>query len=161
MSSKYKILMLTFIITAGFLARDTVMISGPIHMMPTYIIFFVSLILSFIFIILTENKKTHNHAKLTLATTNAFIAVASIFLAYILEIRTYDGVTILQGSQDNIQKGIDNIMNYGFVIVLVAVLLGILVGSNRNLRTTYSYKSSKHITSQMPYQRNDKKYKKR
>lgn len=161
MSSKYKILILTLIITLGFLARDTVMIEGPIHMAPTRMILFSSLILSFIFIILTEDKKTHNHSKLVLAITNGLIATASIILAYVLELGSYEGVSIWQGLETNLEKAAINIMDYGFVIILVAVIFGVLVGSKKNLRTTYNYKSSKHITSQMPYQRYDNKRKKR
>ncbi len=57
MRSKHKIWILTLIVTIGFLARDTVRIAGPIDMQPTYITLFVSFVLSFFFVILTENKK--------------------------------------------------------------------------------------------------------
>lgn len=152
MSSKYKIMILTFLVTVGFLARDTVMISGPIQMTPTYITFFSSLILSLLLIPLTENKKSHNHSKLTLSLVGFFVSVLSIFLAYLLEWQTYGSQGFLTALQENLQKAIDNLTNFGFLIVLAAILFGLLAGSNKNLRTTYSYQSSKHITSQLPYQ---------
>lgn len=153
MSSKFKIIILTLIITLGFLGRDTVTISGPVYMVPTYIAFFASLVLSFVFIILTENRKTHNHSKMVLATVNFFVSLMSIILAYFLDMASYRGSTFSQALQTNMARTIDNITNYGYIIILLAVLFGILAGSSKNLRTTYSYKSSKHITGQMPYKK--------
>lgn len=155
MSSKYKIIILTLIITLGFLGRDTVTISGPVYMVPTYITFFASLGLSFVFIILTENRKTHNHSKMVLATVNFFVSLVSIILAYFLDLASYKDISFFEALQFNMERTINNITNYGFIIILVAALFGIVAGSRKNLRTTYNYKSSKHMTGQIP----NKKYK--
>ena len=99
MSSKYKIIILTLIITLGFLGRDTVTISGPVYMVPTYITFFASLGLSFVFIILTENRKTHNHSKMVLATVNFFVSLVSIILAYFLDLASYQDISFFEAGR--------------------------------------------------------------
>lgn len=147
MPSKHKIWILTLIVTLGFLIRDTVRIAGPIDMRPTYIVFFVSLLLSFLLIILSENKKTHNHPKSILVLVSLLISLLSIISAYVLDLATYQGQPFLLALQNNMLKAINNITDYGFLIMIVCMLFGFIVGSDKNIRTTYNYKSSKHTTS--------------
>ncbi len=147
MSSKYKILILTLIVSGGFLARDTVMISGPLDMMPTYLAFFSSLILAFFLVILTENKKNHNHTRPALAAVSFLVALMSVFCAYFLNPASYREAAFPLALRNNAESFIGNISNFGFLIILFAILFGFLAGSDKNLRTTYSYKSSKHISS--------------
>ncbi len=156
MRSKHKIWILTLIVTIGFLARDTVRIAGPIDMQPTYITLFVSFVLSFFFVILTENKKTHNHRKIVLAPVAASVALLSILGAYVLNIPSYSDGAFLTVLLDNLLKALNNLADFGFLIVLAAALFGVLVGSDKNLRTTYSYKSSKH-TSKESYKKRFRK----
>lgn len=162
MSSKYKILCLTLIITIGFLARDTVRIAGPLDMLPTGLALASSLVLSFVLIFLTENKKTHNHSARTLAAISTVIATLSILFAYLLAWPSYAGKTLQEAISYNMQRGIDNIADFGYLIILACLVFGLVVGSDKNLRTTYSYRSSKNMSAQVPYERYDKKrYKKR
>lgn len=147
MSSKNKIILLTLIVSLGFLTRDTLMISGPLNMTPVYINFFAALVLSFLLIIATENKRTHNHAKATLALVGASVSILSILSAYLLELDSYQDMSLVAGLEANLLRAVDNISNYGYLIILAAILFGLLLGSDKNRRTTYSYKSSKHISS--------------
>lgn len=153
MPSKHKIWILTTIITLGFLIRDTIQISGPIDMRPTYIVFFVSLVLSFFLIILSENKKTHNHPKSILVLVSLLISLLSIISAYVLDLATYQNGDFFRILQNNMLKAIDNITNFGFLIIVISALFGLIVGSDKNIRTTYNYKSSKHTTSNKSSQR--------
>lgn len=133
------------------------MIDGPIEMMPTYIIFFTSLVLSFFLIILSENKKTHNHRKSVLVIVCMAVSILSIISAYMLNLANYKGVPLLTALQNNMLSAINNIMDFGFLIILASVIFGFLVGSDKNLRTTYTYKSSKHTSSSMTYGKYTKK----
>lgn len=144
MPSKRKIWILTLIITVGFLIRDTVRIEGPIDMRPTYIVFFLSLVLSFFLIILSENRKTHNHPKSILMLVCLLISLLSILGAYVLDLSTYRNAEFVKAFQNNLLAAIDNIQDFGFLIVLAAVGFGLIVGSDKSIRKTYSYKSSKH-----------------
>ena len=151
MRSKHKIWMLTLIITLGFLIRDTLRIEGPIEMRPTYITLFISLVLSFFLIILSENRKTHNHKKSVLAPISLVIATLSIFGAYLLDLPTYKGQALLPALLLNAQKAVSNIADFGFVILLAAVAFGLIVGSDRSIRRTYSFHSSKQQSSATSY----------
>ncbi len=151
MRSKHKIWILTLIITLGFLIRDTLRISGPIEMRPTYITLFVSLVLSFFLIILTENRKTHNHTKAVLAPVSLIVATLSIFGAYMLDLNTYEGQSLLTALQINAQKAVNNIADFGFLILIAAIVFGLIVGSDKSIRRTYSFHSSKQQSSTTPY----------
>lgn len=147
MPSKHKIWILTLIITAGFLIRDTIRIDGPIDMKPTYIVLFVSLVLSFFLIILSENKKTHNHPKSILTLVSMLISLLSIIGAYVLNLSSYENISFGTAFQENMIRAIDNIQDFGFLIIFASMIFGAIVGSDKNIRTTYSYRSSKHTTS--------------
>ncbi len=157
MRSKHKIWILTLLITLGFLIRDTLRIDGPIEMRPTYITLFVSLVLSFFLIILTENRKTHNHTKAVLSSVSLVVATLSIFGAYLLDLQTYQGQEILSVLQLNAQKAVSNIADFGFFILLAAIAFGLIVGSDKSIRRTYSFHSSKQQSSTTPYTKYIKK----
>lgn len=144
MSSKNKILSLFFLTSVSFLIRDTIMIDGTIDLTPTFIVMFFSSVLSFLFIFVFEDKKTQNHSKIKLSIIGFVIALISIFSAYVLNIRSYIGLDFVQTFKSNFNMFLLNIKNFGFIIIALNILFGILVGSNKSLVSTYSYKSSKH-----------------
>lgn len=157
MSSKNKILALVLIITVGFLARDTVRIEGPIDMSPTFTILIVSFVLSFLLISLSENKKTQNHNKVVLGFVSLTVSLLSIIGAYVFDISNYRKVAFLDAIQNNLLSAINNILDFGFLIIVVAVIFGFIVGSDKVLRTTYSFKSSKHTVPENNYKKFSKK----
>lgn len=144
MSSRNKILMITILTTLSFLLRDTLRINGPIDMTPTFIVLFVSLVSSFFLIYIFENRKTQNHSKLRLALISFTVALLSIFSAYVLNIRSYLDADFLKVFVNNIFLFINNIKNFGFLILIVNILFGLIFGSNKNLGKAYLYKPNKY-----------------
>lgn len=144
MSSRNKILMITIITTISFLIRDTLRINGPIEMTPTFIVLFVSLVSSFFLIYIFENRKTQNHSKLCLALISFTVALFSIFSAYVLNIRSYLNADFWEVLQSNVFLFINNIRDFGFLILVVNILFGLIVGSNKNLGKAYLYKPNKY-----------------
>ncbi|MDO4712013.1 MAG: hypothetical protein Q4A75_08545 [Peptostreptococcaceae bacterium] len=157
MQSKHKIWILTVIITLGFLIRDTVRIAGPIDMDPTFIVLFVSLVLSFFLIILSENKKTHNHPKSILVLVSMLISLLSIIGAYVLDPSGYGEADLLTALQENINRAIANIQDFGFLIIFASMIFGAIVGSDKNIRKTYSYRSGKQTSSKSRKKYRDRK----
>ncbi len=91
-----------------------------------------------------------------MAPVAASVALLSILGAYVLNIPSYSDGAFLTVLLDNLLKALNNLADFGFLIVLAAALFGVLVGSDKNLRTTYSYKSSKH-TSKESYKKRFRK----
>lgn len=151
MQNKSKVLFLTLLTTISFLIRDTLRISGPINMKPTFIVLFISSVSSFFLIYILEDKKTNNHSKLKLATIGASVALLGIFSAYILEIQSYIGKNFFQTLASNFALAANNILDFGFLIIITNIIFGILVGSNKNNRDIYNFKSSKHTTKENRY----------
>lgn len=144
MRSFNKILFLTVIITGSFLARDTILIEGPLDMSPVLTILLTSFISSIVIINITENRKTQNHGKIVLAFVSGSIGLFSLFGAYIFDFSNYGISSFPRALYDNFLMALSGIINYGYVSLILCVIFGILVGSNKKLGKTQSYKSSKH-----------------
>lgn len=144
MRSFKKILFLTFLITGSFLARDTVTISGPLDMSPVLTILLTSFFSSLILINTTENRKTQNHSKLRLSIVSVSIGFISLFGAYVFNISSYSKIYNPATLLDNLKQAFSSLSNYGYVTLILCLIFGILVGSNKKLGKTQHYKSSKH-----------------
>lgn len=144
MRSFKKILFLTFLITGSFLARDTVTIAGPLDMSPVLTILLTSFFSSLILINATENRKTQNHSKLRLSIVSVCIGFISLFGAYVFNISSYSKTYSPSSLFDNIRQAFLSLSNYGYVTLILCLIFGILVGSNKKLGKTQHYKSSKH-----------------
>lgn len=143
MGSSKKILFLTLIITLTFLARDTILIDGPLDMSPTITILITSFITSLIIINVTENRKTQNHSKLRLGIVSVCISTFSLFGAFLFNPTRYtEG--FLTSFLPNFQEAFSILINFGFLTIVFSLLFGIIVGSDKKLGKTQSYKSSKH-----------------
>lgn len=143
MRSSKKIIYLTLIITTTFLARDTFLIEGPLDMSPTITLLVTAFLSSLILINVSESRKTQNHSKRRLALVGFLISTLSLFGAFLFNPTRYvDG--ILVSLLPNFQEALNVILNYGFLVIVFAVIFGIIVGSDKKLGTTQSYKSSKH-----------------
>ncbi|MGB5823762.1 MAG: hypothetical protein WBH44_06775 [Proteocatella sp.] len=144
MRSFNKILFLTVIITGSFLARDTVLISGPLDMSPVLAILLTSFISSIVFINITENRKTQNHGRIVLSLVSTSIGLLSLIGAYIFDFSNYGDFSFFSAMYNNFSMAISSLLNYGYVTLILCVLFGILMGSDKKLGKTQSYKSSKH-----------------
>lgn len=144
MKSFKKILFLTFLITGSFLARDTVTISGPLDMSPIFTILITSFFSSLIIINVSENRKTQNHSKLRLSLVSLLIGFISLFGAYVFNLSSYSTSSAPDTIFINIKQAFLSLYNYGYVTLILCLIFGILVGSNKKLGQTQHYKSSKH-----------------
>ena len=144
MRSFNKIALLTVIITGSFLARDTVLIEGPLDMSPVLTILLTSFISSIILINITENRKTQNHGKITLSVVSLSIGVLSLIGAYLFDFSNYADQPLMKSLIMNFESAAQSIFNYGYVTLILCVIFGILAGSNKKLGRAQSYKSSKH-----------------
>ena len=144
MRSFNKRALLTVIITGAFLARDTVLIEGPLDMSPVLTILLTSFISSIILINITENRKTQNHGKITLSVVSLSIGVLSLIGAYLFDFSNYADQPLMKSLIMNFESAAQSIFNYGYVTLILCVIFGILAGSNKKLGRTQSYKSSKH-----------------
>lgn len=144
MRSFKKILFLTFLITGSFLARDTVTIEGPLDMSPVITILLTSFLSSLILINSTENRKTQNHSKLRLSIVSFIIGFISLFGAYVFNISSYSRLQNPANIIDNVKLGFHSLYNYGYVTLILCIIFGVIIGSNKKLGKTQHYKSSKH-----------------
>lgn len=144
MKSFKKILFLTFLITGSFLARDTVTIRGPLDMSPIFTILITSFFSSLILINVTENRKTQNHSKLRLSLVSLLIGLISLFGAYVFNISSYSKTSTPDTIFISLKQAFFSLYNYGYVTLILCLIFGIIVGSNKKLGKTQHYKSSKH-----------------
>lgn len=144
MRSFNKILFLTVIITGSFLARDTILIEGPLDMSPVLTILLTAFISSIVLINITENRKTQNHGKIRLSVVSAFIGLLSLFGAYLFDFSSYGNSSFFRALYSNFSMAASSMINYGYVTLLLCILFGVLIGSSKKLGKTQSYKSSKH-----------------
>ncbi|WP_028829539.1 hypothetical protein [Proteocatella sphenisci] len=144
MRSFNKIVLLTIIITGSFLARDTVLIKGPLDMSPVFTILVTSFVSSIIIINITENRKTQNHDKIVLSIVSFSIGVFSLIGAYLFDFSNYGDYPLLRSLLINFESAAQSIMNYGYVTLILCIVFGLISGSNKKLGKTQSYKSSKH-----------------